>query len=218
MTAKDIQSILAKYYSNGVRYLVPNVYFFGEAYCETDLLVIKEGNGWVYDIEIKISRADFKADFNKKDKHNILRQGEYLRKSTKQVQNEAGLFDLVEVDKYYQSKRPNRFYFAVPDGLIKIDEVPEYAGLLYVNEFGNVTKAKEAPILHREVIEPEKSLCRKFYYAYAELKLYKQENGINKLKSKIAELEKENEQLSKLLRKSNSDYWILERQLKNQSI
>jgi len=29
---------------------------------------------------------------------------------------------------------PNKFWFAVPEGLVTLDEVPEYAGLYYVSE------------------------------------------------------------------------------------
>lgn len=192
MTAKDIQKALANYYVNGVRYLVPNVYFFGHHYCETDLLVVKESNGWIYDIEIKVSRADFKADFKKTDKHRILQQGNISRTTTRSVQHGPGLFGREEMETIHEAKRPNRFYFAVPEGLIKPDELPPYAGLLYVNDIGVVNKVKEAPVLHKERLEPEKTLCRKFYYAFHELRSYRDENGVNALKSKISILEKQN--------------------------
>jgi len=44
------------------------------------------------------------------------------------------------------------FYYAVPYGLIKIEEVPKYAGLIYVD--GNkVDVIKKAPRLHNNKLE-----------------------------------------------------------------
>lgn len=171
MTAKDIQRHLEVYYFNGVRYLVSNVYFFGNGYCETDLLVVKDGNGYVYDIEIKISRGDFIADKKKLVKHNILEHGNYLHLSRFEV-----------IDKKYvecepntirqTNDRPHRFYYCVPYNLIKVEEVPHYAGLLYVCEDGTIIKKKESKLLHKEKIEVESRLCMKFYHRMkaAELK------------------------------------------------
>jgi len=45
-----------------------------------------------------------------------------------------------------------------------VDDVPEYAGLLYVTKDGMVTKVKESQILHKNKLNIEKMLCRKFYF------------------------------------------------------
>jgi len=210
MIAKDIQNALDKYYATGARYIVPNVYFFGAGYCETDLLVVKEPNGFIYDIEVKISRQDFKADFNKSDKHQILEHGTrsyqyptYERQDGQTQMFEAGTPRPV-------SGRPNRFFFAVPELLISRSEVPAYAGLLYVSESGKVTKVKEAPVLHKNVIPVETVLCRKFYFSFRELRDYKENSGVNTLKNKINRLDRENNELqSRLLEKAN-DIFLLQ--------
>lgn len=44
---------------------------------------------------------------------------------------------------------PNYFYFVVPKGLINVDEVPEYAGLMYIDENGVFEIIKKSPLLHK---------------------------------------------------------------------
>lgn len=164
--AKFIDTALRDYYDSQALYMVSNVYLFGNGYQETDFLVVKTNNKYCYDVEIKISKADFKADFKKTRKHDILEKGGYktnYRKSVvrngKRKMLPAGR--LIEVDK-----RPNRFYFAVPEGLISPEDVPEYAGLIYVNKTGKVTKVREGKLLHKKKLNIEKLLCRKFYFRW----------------------------------------------------
>jgi len=95
-------------------------------YYESDILAITKSM-LVTEVEVKVSRADFFADFKKKMKHYKL---------ANRLINKNWII-------------PNRFYFACPEGLIKIEEIPEYAGLIYVASF-NPYIAKVAPILHRE--------------------------------------------------------------------
>lgn len=45
---------------------------------------------------------------------------------------------------------PNKFFYAVPTGLISKEEVPDYAGLIYVDELGNCTKIKDGKFLHKD--------------------------------------------------------------------
>ena len=62
---------------------------------------------------------------------------------------------------------PNYFYYAVPDGLIDISEIPEYAGLIYVNNnvFPYFKIIKTAPKIINEKIDLAKlNLVDKFYY------------------------------------------------------
>lgn len=179
MTARDIDNSLRQHFSNNSRYMVSNIYAFDQHYLETDFLVVKE-NGMISDIEIKISRGDFKADFKKK-KHEILKNG-YITTDRFYARQEEG-----KLVKYYAGSkvyidRPNRFYFCVPEGLITVEEVPDYAGLFYVDEFGGVRKIKEAKLLHKEkrLKEIESTLCRKFYYSYLTLRQQKDGNSVDR--------------------------------------
>ena len=60
---------------------------------------------------------------------------------------------------------PNKFFYAVPTGLISKEEVPDYAGLIYVDELGNCTKIKDGKFLHKDKLDPKK-LFTKMYYSY----------------------------------------------------
>jgi len=65
---------------------------------------------------------------------------------------------------------PNKFFYVVPTGLISKEEVPDYAGLIYVDELGNCTKIKDGKFLHKDKLDPKK-LFTKMYYSY-ERELY----------------------------------------------
>ena len=110
---------------------------------ESDYLTITK-SGYVYEVEIKISRADFFNDFKHKGKkHTLLESGVALND---------------------QNNGPNYFYYAVPDGLIKENEVPDYAGLVYLKPWG-VTIEKEAPKINKNKVDIEKlKLIDKFYW------------------------------------------------------
>jgi len=60
---------------------------------------------------------------------------------------------------------PNRFWFATPEAMVKKEEVPKHAGLIYVTEEGEAYIAKRAPLLHNYIHDPKKSF-KKFYRAY----------------------------------------------------
>lgn len=89
-------------------------------------------SGYVVEYEIKISKSDFKADFKKGNKHSLMEDKKCMC---------------------------NRFYFVVPEGLININEVPKYAGLIYFtkNEFFHIIKT--APLIHKQMNVNYKSLC-----------------------------------------------------------
>lgn len=134
---------------NSVKYFTENLNIYN---WESDTIKFTK-SGYVYEFEIKISKADFKNDFkNKKKKHSLLE------------------------DKNNENKdRPNYFYYVVPDGLINIEDIPEYAGLLYVHfttignnvPYSQFIEVKKAPQLHKNKFDFNNSnLMDKFYYNY----------------------------------------------------
>lgn len=132
ISEKSILSILNSQFLCQPKYLINNLYVFS---WESDYLALTKSGYW-YEIEVKISRADFKADFKKIEKHNQLaNSNEYAT--------------------------PNFYYYAVPENLISVEEVPEYAGLIYIKNgyFGTV---KGAPMLHKTKLHLD--LQDKFYY------------------------------------------------------
>lgn len=58
-------------------------------------------------------------------------------------------------------KCPNQLYFACPDGLIKLSEIPAYAGLIYCSDEAKCIR--RAPYLHKIKQDMTAVLLKKFY-------------------------------------------------------
>lgn len=176
LTEAKIQKHLNRFFANGsVRYLLDNLYVFN---WESDKLM-EMRSGLIYEYEIKISRADFKNDFKHKPlKHlnlckifgDIFLEEKYYQQLYEKDRKTYPTITLEKIkekynNKYYMGKVPNYFYYAVPQGMIGVNEVPSYAGLIYVTEDGRMIAEKKAPLLHNERYKDEElNLSEKFYY------------------------------------------------------
>lgn len=67
MKTSDIEFAVAKYFNFRKNLIVPNV-SWGFNIHECDLLIVRK-SGYAIEVEIKISKSDFKADFKKIHKH-----------------------------------------------------------------------------------------------------------------------------------------------------
>lgn len=177
-----IQEALEKYFAeNSVRYFMDNLFVFR---WESDKL-IETKTGYIYEFEIKISKSDFKNDFkNKVDKHAILgwkkdNGQEYLPSFLEECREKEERAKSARYPNYYLNfrqanekyfrierfKRPNKFYYAVPEGLVEPEEVPTYAGLIWVTSNGGLIEKKKAPYIHKDKYnDAELKLGEKFYY------------------------------------------------------
>lgn len=175
LTKEQVPELLLQQHLRGwksnPKYIVENLYVFG---WESDML-IKTRSGYWYEVECKISFADFKNDFkNKRQKHELLKTGD---------------------EKH---RRPNYFYYCVPwylSGKV-LPLLPDYAGLVVLTEDGKLKEVKRTPMLHNnKYTNEELKLCDKFYYAYRnwKLALEKQQptEAIKRLKDEIAFLKAE---------------------------
>lgn len=175
-TEEYIQKRLDGFFAESTKkYVLENLYVFS---WESDKL-IETRSGLIYEFEIKISKSDFKNDFkNKKDKHVILEGTSEFLPSYDEVKKE---YDYAEryKDNYRTSryKKPNYFYYAVPEGMIEASDVPSYAGLIYVlpdgamedmngkYNFQGFYVVKAAPKIHEvKYSDDELKLSEKFYY------------------------------------------------------
>ena len=148
---KKIQNILRKYFldESTKKYEITNLFIYN---WESDYLAITRSNV-VHEVEIKISRADFFNDAkHKQDKFKLF---ESRSKPVKESM-EAGVVP-------YGNPMPSYFYYAVPEGLIKPEEVPDYAGLLYVQPWG-VELVKKPTKLDGSFDVEQMRLVDKFYY------------------------------------------------------
>jgi hypothetical protein len=195
LTEQDIITVLNRYYHVSPKYLLSNLYVFQH---ESDYLALTKSGYW-YEVEVKISRNDFFNDFKKVEKHEIL----------------SGI---------REGYKPNYFSYACPENLIKVEEVPEYAGLIYIKDKNDYygTTVKTAPQLHKTKISPEElNLVDKFYYNYTNYKTKYQNNEkdrlITELKQLIKELKTEHEKEIQLIKEqydSNYQYKVLKEEFK----
>ena len=186
LTEAKIQRVLNKFMASP-KYKVDGLFVFR---WESDKLLWTKA-GYIYEFEIKISRADYKNDFkHKADKHLLL--SSKMPKESGPVQED--LFDhlLKHEQKRYpgitkeqlhtypeNTKLPNFFYYAVPDGMLQPDEVPPYAGLIYITTekypkyhrddpdkyCHDIKIVRKAPQLHKtKYADAELNLGEKFYY------------------------------------------------------
>ena len=206
-TEENIQLELDRFFTpSSVKYSLDGLYVFD---WESDKL-LKMRSGLVYEFEIKISKADFKNDFKHKvDKHIILEgksDEKYLPKYYELVEEykrggygswtEHMIKNLSENPHYIIEghKKPNFFYYVVPKDLISADEVPSYAGLIYIDNertYDKFITVKKAPQLHKiKYTDDELNLSEKFYYNMDNWrnKYRNQAKSIKLYKEKIDEL------------------------------
>jgi hypothetical protein len=158
-TEATVLKAVHNYFSSGYKYCIKNSFIFRYDW-ESDYFCINK-EGYAFEVEAKISRADFKNDV-KKEKH------------------------LLFVENLNKRLTPNKFYYAVPRDLIKIEEIPKYAGLIYVDAT-HATIIKRAPFIHKIKTDFRKILCDKFYYQWLndKKKLHFQEYELESAKNKV---------------------------------
>lgn len=99
---------------------------------EADILKISK-LGYTIEYEIKISRGDFFIDALKS--RWVGSDGEPPRYF------DAPIHRVIKHDLLQSGATVNKFYYVVPDGLVGVDEVPSYAGLIFTKqEFFQVVK------------------------------------------------------------------------------
>jgi len=139
MIERDIISVLYRENKKKSKYILPNVFYYGK--WEADVLIVNQDLSTI-EYEIKCDRKDWSAEFiDKKDKHELLAKGEICA---------------------------NKYCFICPEGMIKKEEVPKYAGLMYVTPAKKIRIIKRPPILNKGKIDPC-TLIDKIYYRLEKL-------------------------------------------------
>ena len=126
---------------------------------ESDFFCISK-SGYCVEVEVKISKSDFKADYQKRTSCNVNKH-EFLNSD--------------------HTSKPNKFYFACPHGLIKQDEINLKYGLIWIEEtksihgiYRSAKIIREAKFLHKNKILDSKHVLRqllnKFYYRNMDLR------------------------------------------------
>lgn len=154
---------------------------------ESDVWILTKSE-LAYEFEIKISRSDFFNDFKHKTrKHSFLGA----------------------VNKEYLNGIPNYFYYVVPKGLITKEEVPEYAGLCYVDGEILYTIKKAPKLTPKKTSAEDLNLTDKFYYNYRHWRNKSVDNQI--LLEEYRSGERHDQEIKKLKEKIKQDKATIER-------
>lgn len=159
------------------KYKLYNSYVFN---WESDYFSITQDEKYMYEVEVKLSRSDFFADFKKNNKHRLLLAAFKKEKITKIFNTfkcldenkkiiEACPLEYISASEY----TPNKFYYCCPEGMIKVEEVPSYAGLLYIRkDYNEVYQVKPAPFIHKtnNVDKKLRTLIDKFYFQFEKMR------------------------------------------------
>lgn len=193
-TEEKIQEVLNNHYlSNSTKqYQINGLYIFN---WESDYLCLTK-SGLIHEVEIKISREDFKNDFkNKKEKHLLLEK----------------------LDT--QENKPNFFYYCVPENLISVEEIPEYAGLIYVINEYRIDVIKPAPKINKNKVNFNSlNLTDKFYYNMVKwrktaLKTWKNDVDLLKEELKLSKVDENGKKYKYTLFEAHTQIDILEKEI-----
>lgn len=195
----NIQHALLKMFDHH-RYVCMNTYVFN-GYEADFLSVTVDKKQHIYEIEVKVSVADFKKDFiDKAWKHELMKNSKveslihknsdghpnYLDKDLQGKAIHTLSKDVCCPVNYHKpaDKIPNRFYFATPKGLLTKEMIPEYAGLIEIDDKDNNgnfigKKIKEAPVLHKQsnFSKIKDTLLDKFWWETYNNRIYINKEG-----------------------------------------
>lgn len=174
VTANEIQKELLNFVKGSYDVVLPNFYF-GRYEC--DVFRITQSD-FVFEYEIKISRSDFFADFKKSkgDKHGDMANG---------------------------TCKPNRFFFVVPENLVKVEEIPIYAGLIFYKGNRHFEQIRSGKLIHKAKFENYRMICHTLSERDAghrlKIKMIRKtdfDKELSRMKREVERLEKSNRELS----------------------
>lgn len=151
LTVKEIQQAIYNLYKKkGYKYFSLNT--FGQGIFEADFLAIHPKENFCVEFEIKRSVADFKLDFKKKNKHDLLKSGKWVS---------------------------NQFFFVCERGLLNEKQIPYHLGLITVEKIpiykiikkGNIEKRKREYIYDVAVVKRAKVLHNREFPKHLLLKV-----------------------------------------------
>ena len=174
MTERTMQLALCRRWRPLCAMVLPNVHVFG---WESDFVTLSRA-GYLTEIEIKVSHADFLADARKTVSRGPRRWYGDRAPTTKHEALTSGSI-LGRTGKACVCERPSRFFYACPAGMLALDEVPEWAGLLEVDAAGRVKELRKARRLHAEPATAEQleRMHASAYHRFLALWVHRAEDG-----------------------------------------
>lgn len=107
LTVKELQKCIYDLYKKEKGYKYFSVNSFGLGEFEADMIAVHPEELFCVEFEIKRSRGDFLKDFQKKNKHKLLKDGKYVS---------------------------NQFYFVCERGILNAKDIPPHLGLITVEK------------------------------------------------------------------------------------
>jgi len=147
-SVKDLQLAYSRSTFGRYEILLPNIHYLHN---EMDLFGFRKGSGFSDEIEIKLSKSDFLADFKKTTSIKTDREdgwGGYHHES------------ISKHDAIKQGLHPcNYFSFLLTEELVDKCDIPSYAGLYVLTHWngsiGYVNEVKKPPRLHKRKLSGE---------------------------------------------------------------
>lgn len=140
---------------------------------ELDILATRK-SGYLDELEVKISRSDFRADFKKDVMAEV--ESTTLSGCTTTSYENRNKHKMLE----YGQGIPNYFWFMTLKGIVKEEDIPEYAGWIEVEPMWNTRtkkwymdfeEKKKPKLLHKD--KPSglfiTNVYKKGYYRYIDL-------------------------------------------------
>jgi len=140
MEAKKIEQYLVRKNINSSNVMA---HFTAPNWFECDVARVTSAGFWT-EFEVKVSRSDFRADF-KKEGGYYPGDGQGYNRHNKHEAMKCG-----------SCVAPNYFYFVCPEGLLSVEDMPDYAGLIFVtgsNSWHPLEVVKKAPRIHKNKVD-----------------------------------------------------------------
>jgi len=135
VTVKELQRQVYKLYKEQKGYKWFSFNSFGLGAFEADMLAIHPTENFCVEFEIKRSKADFMKDFQKKNKHELLKAGKYVA---------------------------NQFYFVCERGILKAEDIPHHLGLITVEkQITNIDYKKNGIIRRKKQFRYDIAIVKK---------------------------------------------------------
>jgi len=161
--------------------VVPNVVV--DLWAECDLLTITKAL-YPVEYEVKLSRSDFFAD-RKKTVYWRKRRSPEREHWPENLEHLK--WERIEENKHQLLAErdcfPSRFFFVTPQGLVKPDEIPEWAGHIELTPWTTVWRmhrVKDAPRLHNNKVDNE------FLYRTARKMVFRYWKHVHRQPGKLA--------------------------------
>ena len=143
MDAKHVSRRLYDWLSENERLLIMQNVFVNDSPWESDMVSVTPAF-YLTEYEIKVSREDYKRDFEKALSNKVRQK--HLPAWPKKHDLLASP-DPIDKRKYYKGKiknplivKPKHFYFVAPAGLLSYKEIPDHCGLIEIGSGVGISK------------------------------------------------------------------------------